>query len=189
MEKIQATNLRPGMVIMYNDEPHRVLTFQHRTPGKGNAVVQTKLRNLRTGLQTESRWMSTASTEKVNVTGREMEYLYHEAGGFVFMDSESYEQITLPDDMLEAEAPWLEENTKVVVQYVASEATGIDLPKIVEIEVTETPPAMRGATATASPKPATLANGVVIKVPQFVESGEMIRVDPGEQRYIERATK
>ena len=189
MERVQATNLRPGMVVMYNDEPHRVLTFLHRTPGKGNAVVQTKLRNLRTGLQTETRWMSTESTEKVSVTGRNMDYLYQDGDGYVFMDPESYEQVTLPADILENEAPWLDENMRVSVQYVAEEATGIDLPKTVDIEVSETPPALRGATATASPKPATLANGVVIKVPQFIETGEIIRVDPAEGRYVERAGK
>ncbi len=189
MEKVQATNLRPGMVILFNGEAHRVLTFQHRTPGKGNAVVQTKLRSLRTGVQTESRWMSTEMAEKVSVTGRRMQYLYKDGDGFVFMDGESYEQITLGAELLEAEAPWLEENMEVVVEYIGDEASGIELPKLVEIAVEETPPGMKGATATSSPKPATLANGVSIKVPQFVESGEIIRVDPVELRYVERVGK
>lgn len=189
MEKVQATNLRPGMVIVYNDEPHRVLTFQHRTPGKGNAVVQTKLRSLRTGTQTENRWMSTEFTEKVSMTGREMDYLYQDGDGYVFMDTENYEQITLPGDLISDEVPWLEENMRVVVQYVGDDASGIDLPKVVDVTVEETQPALKGATATASPKPATLANGVVIKVPQFIETGEAIRVDPAEGRYIERVPK
>ncbi len=187
MEKIQATALRPGMVVMYNDQPHRILSFQHRTPGKGNAVVQVKLRGVRTGVQTETRLMSTESMERVTVTGRKMEYLYQDGDGYVFMDGETYEQITLPAELLEAEAPWLEENMTVTVEYVGDEPMGIELPKVVEIAVQETEPPLKGATASASPKPATLANGVVIKVPQFIESGEVLRVDPTEGRYIERA--
>jgi elongation factor P len=175
------------MVVNFNNAPHRVMTFTHRTPGKGNAVVQAKLRNLKTGLQTETRLMSTDSMERLSVEGRQMEYLYEDADGFVFMDQENYEQVTLPHDLLESEAPWLEPNIKVFVQYIAGEAMGIELPKSIDIEVVETQPPLKGATASASPKPATLANGVVVKVPQFIESGEMIRVDPTEERYIERA--
>jgi elongation factor P len=187
MEKVQATSLRAGMVVNFNNVPHRVMSFTHRTPGKGNAVVQAKLRNIKTGLQTETRLMSTDSMERLPVEGRQMEYLYEDGDGFVFMDSETYEQLTLPRDVLESEAPWLEPNIKVFVQYIAGEPMGIELPKSVDIEVRETQPPLKGATASASPKPATLANGVVVKVPQFVESGEMIRVDPTEERYIERA--
>jgi elongation factor P len=187
MEKVQATELRPGMVVMYNDQPHRVLSFQHRTPGKGNAVVQVKLRGVRSGTQTETRLMSTERMERVPVTLRSMQYLYKDGDGFVFMDTENYEQITLPGDSIEDEVPWLEESMEVSLQYVGDEATGIELPKLIEIAVTDTEPAMKGATASASPKPATLANGVVIKIPQFIEAGEVIRVDPVEQRYVERA--
>ena len=186
MEKVQATNVRPGMVLMHNNDPHRVLTFTHRTPGKGNAVVQAKLRSLKTGVQTETRWMSTASIEKVSITGRNMDYLYQDGDGYVFMDAENYEQLTLSAEMLEREVPWLTENVKVVVEFVGEEPSGIQLPKIVEIEVVDTAPGLKGATATASPKPATLANGVVVKVPQFVENGTMVRVDPNEERYLER---
>jgi elongation factor P len=175
------------MVVNFNDTPHRVMAFTHRTPGKGNAVVRAKLRNLRSGLQTETRLMSTESMERLNVEGRQMEYLYEDGDGFVFMDSENYEQITLPRELLETEAPWLEANIKVFVQYIADQPMGIELPKSVDIAVKETAPALKGATASASPKPATLANDVVIKVPQFVESGEVVRVDPTEERYIERA--
>ncbi len=186
MEKVQATNLRPGMVIDYEGNPCRVLTFTHRTPGKGNAVVQAKLRNIRTGIQTEKRFISTETCDRISVTGRDMNYLYAEADGYVFMDQETYEQLTLPADMLEAEAPWLDENIKVTVQYFGDEPMGIELPRSVEIVVAQTEPGMKGATATGGPKPATLANGVVIKIPQFIEQGELLRVDPVEGKYIER---
>lgn len=186
MEKVQATNLRAGMVVDYQGAPHRVMSFTHRTPGKGNAVVQAKLRNVRTGLQTETRLMSTETMDRLSVEGRQMEYLYDDGDGMVFMDTENYEQITLGRDLIEDEAPWLEPNIKVVVQYIGGEAMGIELPKTLDVEVVETEPPLKGATASASPKPAKLANGVVIKVPQFVESGEFVRVDPTEGRYIER---
>jgi elongation factor P len=186
MEKVQATSLRPGMVVNFNKDPHRVMSFQHRTPGKGNAVVQAKLRNLRTGNQTETRLGSTETIERLSVSGRAMEYLYEEPTGYVFMDTETYEQTTLAHDMLESEKPWLEPNIKVIVQYIAGQPLGIELPSWSDIEVKETAPPLKGATASASPKPATLANGVVIRVPQFIEMGEMVRVDPSEGRYIER---
>lgn len=186
MEKVQATNLRAGMVVDYQGTPHRVMSFTHRTPGKGNAVVQAKLRNVRTGIQTETRLGSTETMERLSVEGREMEYLYDDGTGLVFMDTSNYEQVILPRELIEDELPWLEPNIKIVVQYIADEAMGIELPKTVDIEVTMTEPPMKGATASASPKPATLANGVVIKVPQFIESGEFVRVDPTEARYIER---
>lgn len=187
MEKVQATELRPGMVVLYNDQPYRVLSFQHRTPGKGNAVVQVKLRGVKTGVQTETRLMSTEKMERVSVTGRQMQYLYKDGDGFVFMDSETYDQMTLSEDSLGDDAAWLEENMEIVVEYVGEEPTGIALPKVVELEVVDTEPAMKGATASASPKQAKLANGVTIKVPQFIENGEVIRVDPAEARYLERA--
>jgi len=87
MEKVQATGLRPGMVVMYNDQPHRVLSFTHRTPGKGNAIVQVKLRGVLSGVQTETRLMSTEQMERISVTGRKMQYLYNDGDGYVFMDS------------------------------------------------------------------------------------------------------
>ncbi len=187
MDKVQATNLRPGMVVEHQGAPHRVMSFQHRTPGKGNAVVQAKLRNLVSGNQTETRLMSTEFMERLSVEGRTMEYLYDDGDGLVFMDSENYEQITLQRDLIENEAPWLEPNIKVTVQYIAGDPMGIELPKTLDVEVAETDPPLKGATASASPKPAKLANGVMIKVPQFIETGEVVRVDPTEGRYLERA--
>ena len=187
MDKVQATALRPGMVVSYNEQPHRILSFQHRTPGKGNAVVQVKLRGILTGVQTETRLMSTEFMERVSISGRKMQYLYQDGDGWVFMDSQNYEQITLTSDTIAAEVPWLTENMDVVVQYVADQPTGVELPKVIEIEVTQTEPPMKGATASASPKPATLRNGQVIKVPNFIEAGALIRVDPVEGRYVERA--
>jgi len=187
MEKVQATNLRPGMVVMFNDQPHRVLSFQHRTPGKGNAVVQVKLRGVLTGVQTETRLMSTERMDRVSVSGRKMQYLYNDGASYVFMDNESYEQLSLPADVLEAEAPWLEENMMITMEYVGDEPTGIELPRSIEIAIAETEPGLKGATASASPKPATLTNGVVVRVPQYMEPGDLIRVDPVEGRYIERA--
>ncbi|NQY91515.1 MAG: elongation factor P [Deltaproteobacteria bacterium] len=186
MSKVQATELRPGMVIEHKGEPYRVMTFQHRTPGKGNAVIQAKMRNILTGVQVENRYMSTETVVRVAVTGRKMEYLYRDGDGYVFMDQENYEQLTLQASTLEDEAPWLEENMEVTVQYVGEEPTGLDLPKMVELAVEETEPPMKGATASGGSKPARLTNGVTIKVPQFVETGEMLRVDPVEQRYVER---
>jgi elongation factor P len=187
MAVIQATEIRKGTAIMYEGAPYRVLTFAHRTPGNLRAFVQVKLRNLRDGTQREVRLSSTETIERAAIMTREMDCLYPESGGWVLMDAETYDQITLDEEALGDALPWITEGMRLLVEMLDDNPIGVELPKTVEIEVRETEPVMKGQTAAKSNKPATLANGVVVQVPPFVAAGDRIKVDPGERRYIERA--
>jgi elongation factor P len=186
MASIQATALRRGRAIIYEGVPYRVLEFEHRTPGNKRAFVQTKLRNLRDGTQREVKFSATEFLDRAIVETREMDYLYAESGGRVFMDAETYDQVTLGEDLLADAVPWLSEGMRLLVETLDGTPIGVRLPKAVEAEVAETEPVIRGQTAARSNKPATLANGITVQVPPFIEAGNRIRVDPGEQRYIER---
>ena len=186
MADIQATDIRKGTVIIYEGAPYRVMQFEHRTPGNLRAFVQAKLRHMRDGSQREVRFSSTEMVERAHVDTREMDYLYAETNGAVFMDAENYEQITIPDEDLGEARPWLSEGMRVQVQVLNDSPIGVQLPKTVEIRITESEPVIKGQTASKGNKPAVLENGVTIQVPQFVKAGDRVRVDPGELRYIER---
>ena len=186
MPNIQATGLRKGSVIVHQDIPYRVLAFEHRTPGNKRGFVQTKLRNLRDGTQREVKFSATELVERAHVDTREMDYLYSEPSGHVFMDVESYEQLTLADEGVGDAGVWLSEGMRLQIQLLNGDPIGLQLPKAVEIEVREAEPVVRGQTAAKSSKPAVLANGVSVQVPTFIEAGDRVRVDPTEQRYIER---
>lgn len=187
MADIQATGLRRGTVILYEGAPYRVLSFEHRTPGNKRGFVQTKLRNLLDGSQRDVKFSATEQVERAYVDVREMDYLYSEGEGAVFMDVENYEQITLSDEDLGDSKPWLSEGMRLSIDMLDGRPIGVTLPKSIEIGVREAEPVVKGQTAAKSNKPAVLDNGVAISVPPFIEAGDRVRVDPGENRYIERA--
>ncbi len=187
MADVQANGLRRGMAILHDGAPYRVLEFEHRTPGNKRGFVQTKLRNLLDGSQRAVKFSATESIERAHIDVREMDYLYSDASGAVFMDAESYEQLNLDADVLGDASAWLAENTRLHVELLDGRPIGITLPKVVEIGVREAEPVVKGQTAARSSKPAVLENGITIQVPLFVESGDRVRVDPAELRYIERA--
>lgn len=184
---MQATSIRNGMVLLFNGDLCRVLDFRHHTPGNLRAMVQTKMRNLRTGNQFEHRFRSNDSIEQAFIDTQEMEYLYSDGESYHFMNTQTFEQIGLSDEDLGDAARWLRDGMNVQVQMYEGKPIGVDLPKTVVCRIAETEPTLKGATASASPKPATLENGAVIQVPAFLESGTEIVVDPADLRYIERA--
>jgi elongation factor P len=186
MAGIQATDIRKGVVIIYEGAPYRVMQFEHRTPGNLRAFVQAKLRHMRDGTQKEVRFSATEFVERAHVDTREMDYLYADSDGAVFMDVENYEQITLSDEDVGDAKPWLAEGMRVQIQMLNETPIGIQLPKTVELAIKECEPVLKGQTAAKSNKPAVLENGVSIAVPQFIKVGDRVRVDPGELRYIER---
>ncbi len=186
MANIQATALRRGTVILHDGNPYRVLSFEHRTPGNKRGFVQTKLRSLLDGTQREVKFSAQEFLEKAHVDSREMEYLYADGSGRVFMDTESYEQITLADEDVGDAAPWLAEGMRVQISMLDGRPIGLELPKTLEMEVREAEAVVKGQTASKSSKPAVLSNGVTLQVPPFIGAGDRIRVDPGEQRYVER---
>jgi len=183
---IQAVQLRKGMIIEMDGQLLRVHDFQHVTPGKGQAVMQTRLRNLRTGAMLDRRFRSQEAVERVMLDSREMEYLYQEGDAYVFMDAETYEQTHLQAGAIEEALPYLIPNLSLKVDFYRGEPVGIELPSTVDLEVTDTEPGLKGATASASSKPATLSTGLVVNVPQFVDIGDTVRVETSSGAYVTR---
>jgi elongation factor P len=186
MANIQAKDLRRGTAINYEGVPCRVLEFEHRTPGNLRAFVQAKLRNLINGTQREVRFSSTETIERISIQLHEMEYLYRDNAGYVFMDVETYEQMTIADEDLGERALWLSEGMRIGVELLDGRPIGIQLPKSIEATVKETEAVIKGQTAARSAKPATLQNGLRVQVPPFIAAGDRIRVDPEQLSYIDR---
>jgi elongation factor P len=174
------------MIIMYNNAPHRVMDFQHRTPGNLRAFVQAKLRNIKTGSSTEVRFSSTENIERAILEEVEMEYLYTDGESFHFMNTETYEQIALNTETLGDAMDYLVEGAKIQIEFFEGAPMGVELPAAVELTVVETTPELKGATASNSPKPAKLNTGVTVQVPPFIKEGDRIRVDPTKGVYLER---
>jgi elongation factor P len=184
---MQANDIRRGMIIIYNGTPHRVLDFQHRTPGNLRAFVQAKLRSLKNGSSTEVRFSSTENIERAALEDHEMEYLYSDADQHHFMNTETYDQIALDAEVLGGATDYLVPGTKIQVEFFEGQPIGVELPPAIELMVIETQPEMKGATASNSPKPAKLETGVTVQVPPFIKEGDRIRVDPAKGVYLERA--
>ena len=184
---ITATQIRRGMVIVFEGQPCKVVEFRHHTPGNLRAMIQTKLRNIRTGSSFEHRFRSADTVERAAMEQHEMEYLYSDGSHHHFMNTETFDQVALSGDELGEAAQWLAPGLKIQAEFYEGEAIGIDLPPSLELAVTRTEPTMKGATVSNVNKPATLENGVTITVPPFINQGDRIRVDPIEGRYIERA--
>ncbi len=184
---ISATQLRRGMVILFEGQLCKVVDFRHHTPGNLRAMVQTKLRNLRTGSSFDHRFRSNDTVERASLEQHEMEYMYSDGSHHHFMNTENYEQTSLSEDELGDAAQWLMPGLKIQAEFYEGSPIGVDLPPSMELAVTSTEPTMKGATVSNVNKPATLENGVTIQVPPFVNEGDRIRVDPTEGRYIERA--
>jgi len=184
---ISATQIRSGTLLMYNKELHRAHEVIHKTPGNLRGFVQVKMRNLRNGAMIEHRFGSTDRVEKASLDEREMEYLYSDAAGHHFMDQTSYDQLTLSDEVIGEQMKYLLPNTAIHVDFYDENPVGIELPNTVTLKVVETQPGMKGATASASYKPATLETGLQVMVPQFIEAGTKIKVDTRDDSYLERA--
>ena len=184
---IQAILLRSGMAIIHGGNFCRVMTVQHMTPGNKRGFVQAKLRNLKTGNSFEYRFRSEDRIEKADLEEREMEFLYASGDEYHFMNTETYEQVVLTPDTLGEAVKYMTPNTRLMVEFFEERAIGINLPTAVNLKVVETPPGMKGATASGSGTPATLETGLQVTVPQFVEIGEVVRVDTAEGKYLERA--
>jgi elongation factor P len=184
---MNANDIRRGMIIMYNGVPHRVLDFQHRTPGNLRAFVQAKLRNIRSGSSTEVRFSSTENIERAVLEEQEMSYSYSDGDMHYFMNTETYEQVAMDSETLGDAVNYLVDGLTIKVEFFDGSAIGVELPPSVEMTVIETTPELKGATASNSPKPAKLETGVTVQVPPFIKEGERIRVDPAKGVYLERA--
>ncbi len=183
---IPATQLRPGMIIKHNNDLHAVFSVEHRTPGNLRAFIQAKLRNLRTGAMFEHRFRSADAVDKVVVDEVKMEYLYNDGSDYYFMNTENYEQVHLTSDVLGGAVDYLTPNLQIEVEFYEGKAIGIELPQTVDLEVIETEPGLKSATASSVQKPAKTETGLVVQVPPFINAGEKIRVDTAEGTYLER---
>ena len=184
---IPATQIRVGTLLIHNGELHRVHDMIHKTPGNLRGFVQVKMRNLRSGSMNEHRFGSTDRVDKASLDEREMEYLYSDSAGHHFMDQTTYDQVTLSQEVIGEQMKYLLANTAIHVDFYEGNPVGIELPNTVTLKVTETQPGMKGATASASYKPATLETGLQVMVPQFIEAGTRIKIDTRDNSYQERA--
>ena len=184
---IPATQLRVGMVIMYNNDLYRVTNVVHITPGNWRGMVQTKLRSIRTGNSTENRFRSEDKVDRITLEQHEMEYLYSDGEQFHFMNTETYEQIGLSAEDLGDAAKYLLPNVKIMVEFFETTPLGVALPKTRDLTVTETAPGLKSATVTIAINPATTETGLVVPVPNFIDVGDVIRVDTETGAYVSRA--
>lgn len=180
------SDLRPGAVIMWNNELHAVLESEHRTPGNLRAFYQVKMRNMRTGKLSENRFRSGESIEFVRVERKPYQYLYRDGNSLFFMDVENYEQIPVDSELVGNAINFMKENQEVQLAFVGTDVISMDLPPHVQLRVTFTEPGVKGDTATNVLKPATVETGATINVPIFVNEGDLLRVDTRSGDYIER---
>ena len=184
---IVATAIRRGMCIMFNGEPCRIIDFHHHTPGNLRAMVQAKLKNLRNGSSFEHRFRAADSIEKADMETHELEFMYQGGDTYHFMNTENYDQLEMDEETLGDNAPWMQPGMKIIAEYYDGRPIGIQLPQYLSLAIVDTAPVMKTATKTASTKPAKLENGVTINVPEFIATGERVRVNPTTQEYLDRA--
>lgn len=183
---MQANALRAGMCVLYENDVCRVMNVTHRTPGNLRAFVQVRMRNLRTGNSFENRFTSTENVERAHLDTVPMEYLYSDADTHHFMNQESYEQLGLTDEILGDSMLYLLPNTVLKVDLYDGTPVGVELPNTVVLQVTETEPGMKGATASSSYKPAKCETGLTVLIPPFIEAGAKIEIDTRENKYLRR---
>ncbi len=183
---IPATQLRVGMLINYQNDLYRIMAVTHITPGNWRGMVQTKMRSVRSGTQTENRFRSEDKVDRVTLDQQEMEYLYGDGEGHHFMNTESFEQIALDAEWLGDAVQYLLPNMRVTVDFYEGKPIGVTLPKTVDLRVTDTAPGLKTATVTNVLKPATTETGLVVPVPNFVDVDDVIKVDTESGSYLSR---
>jgi elongation factor P len=183
---IKATDIRRGMVITLDGTNYIVHDFYHHTPGNLRAMVQTKLKNMQSGSIIDKRFRSVDQLEVPYVEQKEYEYLYSAGDEHVFMDTSTYDQLSFAPDIVGTAMQYLLPNSKVQVKYVADKAVSIEIPDSIELVITDTPPSIKGATATNQYKEAVTETGLKIMVPPFVGPGEKVKIDTRTGEYVER---
>jgi elongation factor P len=186
---ITPNDFRVGTTFRRGGQILRVIEFLHVKPGKGPAFVRAKIQNLRTGAITEETFRTEEKLEDVRVERRSMVFLYMSGNNLVVMDSETFDQIEVPADALGEKALLLSENQEIFVDICDEEIIGVELPALINVEVVETEPGVKGDTATTAMKPAVLKGGARIQVPLFVKAGDLIKVDTRSMAYVERVKR
>ena len=183
---ISTADFKNGICIEYNGKLCTIVEFQHVKPGKGGAFVRTKLRDIKTGRVVEYTFNAGTKYDQIRLDNKKMQYLYNDGEEFFFMDSATYDQISVPADVIGANADWLKENDEATLLYAGDELISIEPPMFVELEVTATEPGFKGDTATNTTKPATLETGAIVQVPTFIEIGDVLQIDSRDARFVKR---
>jgi elongation factor P len=187
MAAVSTNDLKNGMSLDLPEGLYSVVEFQHVKPGKGGAFVRTKLKNVRTGAVIERTYRADEKLEQAVIDKREMQFLYLDGDQYVFMDTQTYDQLSTPRAGLGEAANYLKEGDSAVLQMYDGEIVGVDLPAAVELTVTETEPGLQGDRVSGARKPATLETGLVVQVPLFVNIGDRVKVDTRSGDYLTRA--
>jgi len=187
MASIQATRMKKGMLIKIDQDLFRVLELQHVTPGNLRGFVRVKFRNIRTGTLSDQKLRSEDTVERATLEEREMQYLYQDGEDYYFMDTASFDQVHITGEALGDSVNYLKAEMTIQVEFYGTEPVGIELPVTVDLKVTDTAPGIKGATASAQVKPATLETGLVVQVPPFVNPGDSVRVSTETGEYLSRA--
>ncbi len=184
---LSITDLKPGMTIEYKNEPWEVLSAVHSKIARGGAILKTKLKNLLTGVIIEKTFSEKDKFEKANLNEREVQFLYRDGSNLNFMDSKTFEQISLSIDLVREKAGFLKEGESLKILEFKEKPIDIKLPSKVILQVIETEPGLKGDRETAGTKPAKLETGMVVQVPLFIKKGDFIKIDTRSKEYVERA--
>jgi elongation factor P len=184
---INATQIRKGMVIKIDGDIYKVLEASHITPGKGQALMQTKLRNLKDQNLLDYRFRSKDKVEQAFLEEKEMEFLYQEGTNYIFMDLETYEQVKFSQEIIGDSLCYLLPNVVFTIEMHEGKPVAVNPPLTIDLKVVKTEPYLKGATQSASSKPAVLETGITVNVPQFIRKGDVVRIDTREDKYLERA--
>ncbi|MBI1806603.1 MAG: elongation factor P [Ignavibacteria bacterium] len=180
------SDFRPGMTIRMDGELWTVVEFQHVNPGNWRAFVRAKLKSLKSGKVIETRFRAGEAVDPVRIETKDFQYLYHDGTGYVFMDNETYDQMSIGEEVVGEGSEFLKENETVEIAFNGSDIVSVEIPITVELKVVETVPGVRGDTATGAQKPAKVQTGATVNVPLFINEGDMIKVDTRTGAYIER---
>ena len=189
MTMISVNEFKNGLTIKYNNDLWRIVEFQHVKPGKGSAFVRSKLKSLNTGAVQEYTFRSTAKVETAEIETKSMQYLYNDGTSYVFMDTNTYDQLAIPNEQVKDEAKFLKENMNVSVIMHDGKTLGIQLPNTVELTVAKTEPNIKGDTSSGGGKPATMETGLVVNVPFFINEGDVLVINTVDGTYVSRANK
>lgn len=187
MAAITTNDLKNGMVLQLDNVLFQIVDFQHVKPGKGHAFVRTTLKNVRTGAVIDRTFRAGEKVERAIIDNREFNFLYRDSGAYVFMDNQTYDQITVEGSVLGDAANYIVDGSVVVLRMFGDEVVGTELPASVELNIAETEPGVQGDRVSGARKPATLETGLVLQVPLFVNPGDRIKVDTRSGDYITRA--
>jgi elongation factor P len=180
------SDFKNGLTIEMDGEVYQIVEFQHVKPGKGGAFVRTRLRNYRTGAVIDKTFRAGEKIEIARVERRTMQYLYQSGDDYVFMDNETFDQVSFSEEQIGPQVKFLQDSLDVMVASYEGRILGVDLPDTIEVSVVQTDPGLKGDTASGGSKPATIETGAVVTVPLFINEGDRIRVDTRNGKYIER---